>query len=159
MPRTTKTPPLKETVPQLGEAIRDSAQQIWLAGLGAFNKAQAEGSKAFEALVQEGVNLQRNTQMAAEEKMAEATQKVSSLASDLTARAGAPWERLESIFEERVAKALKRLGIPSVHDFETLMARLDKLDRKLDALSPTTAKAKRTTTRRPAAKVASTDAR
>lgn len=135
MTRSSKIPPLKDTLPPLGEAIRDSAQQIWLAGLGAFNKAQAEGSKAFEALVQEGVSLQRKTQLAAEEKMAEASQKVSNLANDLTARAGAPWDRLESIFEERVAKALQRLGIPSVQDFEALMARLDAMDRKLDALS------------------------
>ena len=43
----------------MADKVKDSANQIWLAGLGAFNKAQAEGSKAFEALVQEGVNLQR----------------------------------------------------------------------------------------------------
>lgn len=135
MPRNAKIPPLKETMPPLGEAIRDSAQQIWLAGLGAFNKAQAEGSKAFEALVQEGVNLQRKTQVVAEEKMTEATQKMSSLANELTTRAGAPWDRLESIFEERVAKALNRLGIPSVQDFQSLMARLDDLERKIDRLS------------------------
>lgn len=32
------------------DAVKESAQQIWLAGLGAFSKAQAEGGKVFEAL-------------------------------------------------------------------------------------------------------------
>ena len=139
MPRARKIPPLKDTLPPLGESIRDSAQQIWLAGLGAFNKAQAEGSKAFEALVQEGVNLQRKTQVVAEERMAEASQKMSSLANDLTTRAGAPWDRLESIFEERVAKALKRLGVPSAQDVDILMRRLEDLEGKMDALLARTA--------------------
>lgn len=132
MPRKTpQTDPLSASVPLLGEAIRDSAQQIWLAGLGAFNKAQAEGSKAFEALVQDGLSLQRKSQAAAEEKVAEATKKVSSLATDLGARAGAPWDKLENIFEDRVAKALQRLGIPSVQDFNALKMRLDELDKKI----------------------------
>ena len=52
----------------LSDAVKESAQQIWLAGLGAFSKAQAEGGKVFEALVKEGVNMQRKTQTVAEEK-------------------------------------------------------------------------------------------
>ena len=68
-------------------AVKDSAQQIWQAGLGAFHRAQAEGSKAFEALVKEGVTLQRKTQSAAEDKIAEATSKMSSMATDMSATA------------------------------------------------------------------------
>jgi len=41
-------------------------------------RAQAEGSKAFEALIQEGVNIQRQTQAAAQERLAEATSLVAS---------------------------------------------------------------------------------
>ena len=37
---------------QLSSTVKDSAQQIWLAGLGAFAKAQEEGNKVFEALVE-----------------------------------------------------------------------------------------------------------
>ena len=44
--------------PPLTNTIRESAQQIWLAGLGAFAKAQAEGGKVFEALVREGQTMQ-----------------------------------------------------------------------------------------------------
>ena len=46
----------KKSSPQLSSAVKDSAQQIWLAGLGAFAKAQEEGSKVFDALVKEGSN-------------------------------------------------------------------------------------------------------
>ena len=41
----------------IAQNVKDSAQQIWAAGLGAFSKAQGEGGKVFEALVSEGVKL------------------------------------------------------------------------------------------------------
>ena len=63
----------------LSGAIKDSAQQIWLAGLGAFAKAQEEGGKAFESLVKEGLSIQRKTQAVAEGRISEATNKVSSV--------------------------------------------------------------------------------
>ena len=68
-------------------SVKDSAQQIWQAGLGAFTRAQAEGSKAFEALVKEGVTIQRKTQAAAEEKISEATSKMSHMATDISSKA------------------------------------------------------------------------
>ena len=37
--------------PDLAGTVKESAQQIWLAGLGAFSKAQSEGGKVFQALV------------------------------------------------------------------------------------------------------------
>ena len=61
---------------QLSGSVKDSAQQIWQAGLGAFTRAQAEGSKAFESLVKEGVSIQRKTQEVAEERISEATNKM-----------------------------------------------------------------------------------
>ena len=40
-----------------GQAMRGSAQKIWLAGLGAFERAKSEGPKMFETLVEQGRNL------------------------------------------------------------------------------------------------------
>lgn len=122
--------------------VKDSAQQIWLAGLGAFAKAQEEGSKVFEALVKEGIGMQRKTQAAA----AEATSKMASmanLAGGLGARpAAGPWDKLENIFEERVAKAMAKLGAPSAQDLEALTARIEELSQQVQALSrPAAAKA------------------
>ncbi|WP_114969823.1 phasin family protein [Rhodoferax ferrireducens] len=124
----------KADVPLTG-SVKDSAQQIWQAGLGAFNKAQAEGSKAFEALVKEGVSLQRKTQAAAEEKISEATNKMSSMATDISSKASGQWDKLENIFEDRVAKVLNKLGVPSAKDVNALIARIDELNKSVQRLS------------------------
>ena len=111
----------------LASSVRESAQQIWLAGMGAFAKAQAEGKQRFDALVQEGANLQKKKQAAAEERFNEVTNRMTSLADDAASRAGKQWDRLESIFEERTAKAMKKLGVPSAKDIEDLKARIEEL--------------------------------
>ena len=126
----------------LAGQVKESAQQIWLAGMGAFSRAQAEGSKVFEALVKEGTSLQKKTQSAAEEKIVEVTSKMSSMAGDVQAKAGQSWDKLEGIFEERTAKALNKLGVPSAKDVDALTARIDELGSKLAKLAKaTTAKA------------------
>ena len=111
----------------LANSVKESAQQIWLAGMGAFAKAQAEGKQRFEALVKEGANLQKKTQSVAEERFGEVTSKMSSMADDVTAKAGKQWDKLESIFEERTARAMKKLGVPSANDVEALKERIEEL--------------------------------
>jgi poly(hydroxyalkanoate) granule-associated protein len=115
--------------------VKDSAQQIWQAGLGALTKAQAEGSKAIEALIKEGVSMQRKTQSVAEEKISEASSKMSSMATDISSKASGQWDKLESIFEDRVAKALNKLGVPSAKDVNALIARIDELNKSVQKLS------------------------
>lgn len=112
---------------QLASAVKASAQQIWLAGMGAFAKAQEEGGKVFEALVKEGVGLQRRTQAVAEERLGEVTGKMSAMAGEVTTKANASWDKLESIFEARTAKALGKLGVPTAKDVAELTARVDAL--------------------------------
>jgi poly(hydroxyalkanoate) granule-associated protein len=116
-------------------SVKDSAQQIWQAGLAAFTRAQAEGSKAFESLVKEGVNIQRKTQAVAEERLVEATSKMSSMASGLGSKATGQWDKLENIFEDRVARALNKLGVPSAKDVNALIARIDELHLAVQQLS------------------------
>jgi poly(hydroxyalkanoate) granule-associated protein len=111
----------------IAQSVKDSAQQIWAAGLGAFSKAQGEGGKVFEALVSEGMKLQKKTQSAAEERLSTVTAKMSGMAGEVGAKAGQHWDKLESIFEERVANALKRLGVPTAKEVEALIARIDAL--------------------------------
>lgn len=111
--------------------VKESAQQIWLAGLGAFSKAQAEGGKVFEALVKQGLDLQRQSQSTAEEKLQEAGAHMSRIASEFSNRASGQWDKLENIFEERVAKSLHRLGVPSSKDLVALNVRLSKLEARL----------------------------
>ena len=135
---------------QLKGSVKDSAQQIWQAGLGAFAKAQAEGTKAFEALVKEGTSLQRKTQAAAEEKISEATSKMSNMASDISSKASGHWDKLENIFEERVAKALNKLGVPSAKDVEALKTRIDDLKKSVQKMSEAPKPARKTAARKAA---------
>jgi poly(hydroxyalkanoate) granule-associated protein len=140
----------------LAGTVKESAQQIWLAGLGAFSKAQEEGGKVFDALVKEGVSLQRKTQAVAEEKIGEVTSKMSNMAGDVTAKAGQHWDKLESIFEERVSKSLNKLGVPSAKDVDALVKRIDALSAQVAKLSKAapakTAAAKSNGVTKPAAK-------
>jgi poly(hydroxyalkanoate) granule-associated protein len=125
---------------QLASSVKDSAQQIWLAGMGAFAKAQAEGRQVFDALVKEGSALQKKTQSVAEERFGDVSSKMTSMAEDVTAKAGKQWDKLESIFEERTAKAMKKLGVPSSKDVEALMARIDALSAQVASRAKSAAK-------------------
>jgi len=113
------------------DRIKDSAQQIWLAGLGAFAKMQQEGSKAFEALVKDGAGMQKKTQQAAEETLAQAQQRMAGFASEFGTKAAGQWGKLENIFEDRVARALEKLGVPSAADVAALQARVEALEAQL----------------------------
>ena len=131
----------------LSGAIRESAQQIWLAGLGAFSKAQEEGGTVFETLVKEGLTIQRKTQSAAEERINEATSRVSHMASDISSKAAGQWDKLETLFEERVAKALGKLGVPSARDIEGLLERIDSLTSQVQSLGGQPAPVRKTAKR------------
>jgi len=139
--------------PHLSGTVKESANQIWLAGLGAFAKAQEEGGKVFETLVKEGLSIQRKTQAAAEEKISEATNRMASMATDISSRASGQWDKLETIFEDRVSKALKKLGVPSAKDIEALMERMEELNRAVARLNAQPGAPRATTAaRKPAAK-------
>ncbi len=154
---TTKNPFFD---PAATDKVKEQAQQIWLAGLGAFAKAQQDGTKAFEKLVTDGISMQRKVQSTAEEKMAEASQKVSQAAHQFNERATGQWDKLESIFEDRVSKALARLGIPTAADLDALHQRIAWLEAQLGKAAPASAKkaapvktaAKRVATKKTAAK-------
>jgi poly(hydroxyalkanoate) granule-associated protein len=128
----------------LANSVRESAQQIWLAGMGAFAKAQQEGGKVFESLVKEGTSLQRKTQAAAEERIGDVATRMSAMAEGVTSKAGQQWDKLESIFEQRVSKALGKLGVPSSQDVSTLVARIDALAAEVAKLTKTPRAAKKT---------------
>jgi len=139
---------------QLATSVKESAQQIWLAGMGAFSKAQEEGSKVFEALVKEGTSLQKKTQGLAEDKISEVTGKMSAMAGTVTAKAGQNWDKLETIFEQRTAKAMNKLGVPTAKDVEALVKRVDELAAAVSKLNKGAPKPVAKTTARTAAKPA-----
>ena len=125
---------------QLASSVKESAQQIWLAGMGAFSKAQEEGTKVFEALVKEGQSLQKKTQGMAEEKLGEVTGKMSAMADTVSAKAGQNWDKLEAIFEQRTAKAMGKLGVPTAKEVAALVQRVDELAAQVAKASKAPAK-------------------
>ncbi len=131
----------------LAASVKESAQHIWLAGMGAFSKAQEEGTKVFEALVKEGLTLQKKTQGIAEEKLGDVAGKMSAMADTVSAKAGQNWDKLEAIFEQRTAKAMSKLGVPTAKDVAALSERVD-------ALAAAVAKAGKASTAKAPAKTA-----
>jgi poly(hydroxyalkanoate) granule-associated protein len=131
----------------ISKTVMDSAQQIWLAGLGAFAKAQEEGSKLFEALVKEGTALDAKTRKFTEARVNEARGNVESTLGQVRERSQETWDKLEKVFEDRVSKALGRLGIPGNADLKALSSRVDALSREVKNLG-----GKSAATKRPAAK-------
>ena len=117
---------------QLSATIRESAQQIWLAGLGAFAKAQQEGNNVFDALVRQGEAIQKTTRKVAEDKVTE-----------MAAKATGTWDKLEQVFETRVARSLNSLGVPTKDDVAQLAKRVAELKAAVDKLNGASAKAKK----------------
>jgi poly(hydroxyalkanoate) granule-associated protein len=120
---------------QLKGAIKDSAQEIWLAGLGAFAKAQEEGQKVFRALVREGTSIQKRTMKVTEDKVNEVTAKVTKAAAGIQKQANGTWDKLETVFEARVERALTRLGVPTNKEIAALTKRVEELTRSVSTLT------------------------
>ncbi len=108
----------------LAATIRDSATNIWLAGLGAFSKAQEEGGKLFDALVKEGETVQSRASKSAQEAI-----------SDARSKATGTWDKLEQVFVDSVSRALTSLNVPTKHDIDALSKRVEDLTKATTKLS------------------------
>ena len=134
---------------QLAKQVMDSAQQIWLAGLGAFSKTQVEGKKVFETLVKQGEALETRTRHVAEATMETARDQ----ASKTLEAASGKFDKLEQVFEARVHKSLNRLGVLTSKDVEALSTQVAEL---ADSVRALLAQEKRTGSKKPAAKKTAT---
>ena len=115
---------------QWSQSVQESAHLIWLAGLGASAKMSAEGGKLFGALVAEGERVEKRTRAVsagALETVREKTDETCGKATDV-------WDKVEQIFEDRLARVLNRIGAPSRDDLLELTQRVDALNAQLDAL-------------------------
>ncbi len=122
---------LQAKAEQMSRSLVESAQQIWMAGVGAFNRAQGEGSKMFEALVAEGMTIEKTTRKLATGKVDAVRDVVEERVGVVRERATDTWDRLEKVFEERVQRALNRLGVPGRDELADLIARVDTLTGEL----------------------------
>jgi poly(hydroxyalkanoate) granule-associated protein len=137
-PKLKNRAPAEAAVQQargVSKTVMDSAQQIWLAGLGAFAKAQQEGGKLFESLVKEGAALDAKTRKFTDAKVAEARGNVESTLGQVRERSQETWDKLEKVFADRVSRALARLGVPARDEIRTLTDRVEELSREVRKLN------------------------
>jgi poly(hydroxyalkanoate) granule-associated protein len=123
---------MKEKIDELQNDLKESAQKIWLAGLGAMSVAGEEGGKLFKNLVEKGEEFQ-----AREKPPVEAVKKTM---HDAKGRAEDLWGKLEGKFNEKVAQALQGLGVPTKEEIRQLTERVDALMKALDKMDKKAAK-------------------
>lgn len=123
MPKTSKT----RSDRQLAATVRHSANQIFLAGLGAFNQAQKEGTKVFNALAKEGSGV--FDRLAKEG--ASARQRAAGLAdakvAQMKAAASETWSTVQAAFEDRMVQMLHGLNVATKSDIDALARRIGRL--------------------------------
>lgn len=121
----------KAQAERLGKSITESAQQIWLAGMGAFNRAQAEGGKLFESLVRDGLSLEQTARKFTGARADMVRDAVEGSVGQARERAADTWDKLEKVFEDRVQRALVKLGVPGRDDLNALTQRVERLTEEL----------------------------
>jgi len=115
----------------VAENILGSANEIWLAGLGAFAKAQQEGVKIFNKLVDEGKGVENLIKKTTQT----ATKEVVSKVDTVKTKATKSWDKLENIFESRVEKVIQKLDIPSTKEIGTLLDKIESLSSEVAKLT------------------------
>ena len=116
-------------MPQMKEItteLKDSAYKVWLAGLGALAVTEEEGGKFFNSLVEKGEKFEAQRKgdfETVKDKAGEAIEAV-----------GSRWSKLESMVDDRVGKALDKLGLPSRSEIQGLSQRVEELTAKLSEL-------------------------
>lgn len=111
--------------------FRKYTQQIWLAGLGAFSRAEEEGNRLFDSLVKVGEELESKTGDIADSTV-EAVEEVK---ERVTERVTDTRERVERALDERVNSTVSRIGLASHREVSQLIDLIERLDHKVDQLS------------------------
>ncbi len=112
--------------------LRDNAHQIWLAGLGALQAAEEEGSKLFKNLVERGEEYQN----LGRERFDEVKDKVEDAAGKARDQAETTMGKLEHKIDDAVTAALGRVGVPSRDEIATLTQRVEELTAVVEKLKP-----------------------
>jgi len=107
---------------QIAQMVKNSAHQIWLAGLGAFIQAQQENNDLFNELVNKGEE--------AEKRCREDKQNC----HQHLPKPNNHWNKIEYSFEERVAQAVSHLDLPSRQELHSLNQQVKTLSEHLKEL-------------------------
>ncbi len=101
--------------------LKESAQEIWLAGLGAFALAGDEGGKLFKQLVKRGEGMEKVNKA----RIHQLTARAESLRGD----ARSAVTRLTTPIEDGMTSAMHRLGVPTRREIQTLTRKVEELTR------------------------------
>src|SRR5262245_46106375 len=119
--------------------VRESAHKIWLAGLGALSVAEEEGSKLFKTLVEQGERFEaagkerlKEARRGADEAADRARKAAEDTADRARKAAEGAWEQIGGAFDERLAKALHRIGVPTRDEIGALSRRIEELTRAVE---------------------------
>lgn len=104
-------------------ALRDSAHQIWLAGLGALSLAEDESGKLFKTLVRRGKSFEEETR----DRIGEVRSKL-----DVRKTASDTVDRITGTLDDGVMDMLHRLGLPTKKEIDGLAKRVDRLTKTLE---------------------------
>jgi poly(hydroxyalkanoate) granule-associated protein len=115
--------------------LKESAHEIWLAGLGAFAMAGAEGTRLFKHLVKKGHGMEQLNK-------ARIT-KLSDRAASLRGDARSAVSRLTTPIEAGMTSAMHRLGVPTQREIATLTKRVEELTRVVAKSRPVARKPRR----------------
>ena len=110
--------------------VINATRQIWLAGLGAYIIAQREGGELFNALVQRGEAVEAQAMRQA----GEVVEGLQERFGDIQVGAFNNLNKLEKVFQKRVARALRRLGIPNRKDVQHLVRQVEALQQCIDEI-------------------------
>jgi poly(hydroxyalkanoate) granule-associated protein len=90
--------------------------------------------KMFENLVEQGTRIEHRTRQAAADTAAAAQDAARTKAKEMQKMAGGTWDKLEKVFEDRVERALSKLGVYTQNDVQRLATRVDELSAAVNAL-------------------------
>lgn len=129
---TQKSSKSKKKQPKIPVELRESANRIWLAGLGALSMAEEEGGKLFKNLVERGESLESR----GKKKVKKVQAKIGDRVDEARDKAGSTWGRFEELVDEKVAATLQKVGVPARDEIQRLTQRVEELTRKVDQLKP-----------------------
>ena len=115
--------------------VKAYARKVWLAGLGAYAKAGAEGAEYFKELVKAGEGVEKKGKKLVDQQVDAANSQIDAVKNSVAEAKGkveGRFEQIEQAFDKRVASGLNRLGSPSRQDIDALSARLDALNALLE---------------------------
>ena len=118
--------------------VKAYARKVWLAGLGAYAKAGAEGAEYFKELVKAGEGVEKRGKKRIDKELDAANQQIDDAAQEVSRVRGKveiQLDKIEKAFDARVGRALNRLGIPSKHDVEALSIKLEQLHELLERVA------------------------